>query len=175
MLRPLSAEQLPFLVDLNSDPEVLRYLFAHPFSARETEERMHRWLGEARDGLGMWVGHAGQEPIGLWMLMCPEDHRDPRPPRAAELGYRLPQRNWRQGYAGEGSRALLRHGFTDLGLDRVYAETMAANAASRATMSSVGLRQVRSFHGEFEAPLPGADQGDVVYEITREEWVARAG
>ena len=58
----------------------------------------------------------------------------------AELGYRLARRWWRQGLAGEGARELLRHAFEDLGLQRVLAETMAVNTASRATMASVGLR-----------------------------------
>jgi RimJ/RimL family protein N-acetyltransferase len=100
------------------------------------------------------------------------------PPRtdAAELGYRLPQRHWRKGYAKEGSLELLRHGFEDLGIDRVIAQTMAVNEASRATMVSVGMSFVRRFDQEWEEPLAGHTDGEVEYEITREAWLRhRAG
>lgn len=173
-LVPLAEEQLPFLVELNSDPVVLRFLFTRALTPVETEERLHRWITEARGGLGMWVGYAGGEPIGLWMLKCPDDHRGEGRPEAAELGYRLPQRHWRQGFASEASRELIRHGFADLGLSRIYAETMAVNTGSRATMAKVGMRHVRTYHQEFGDPLPGTEYGEVAYEITREEWAAAA-
>jgi len=47
---------------------------------------------------------------------------------------------------------------------------MAVNEASRATMQAVGLSYVRTFHVEFDEPLPGSDQGEVEYAITRERW-----
>ena len=175
-LVPLSEEHLPFLVELNSDPVVLRHLFTRALTAAETEERMHKWLRSAREteALGKWVGYsAAGEAVGLYMFELPDN-----PPRtdAAELGYRLPQRHWRQGYAKEGSLELLRHGFEDLGIDRVIAQTMAVNEASRATMVSVGMSFVRRFDQEWEEPLAGHADGEVEYEITRETWLAgRAG
>jgi RimJ/RimL family protein N-acetyltransferase len=79
---------------------------------------------------------------------------------------------WRQGLAKEGAKELLRYGFQDIELQRVFAETMAINKASRATMSSVGLRYERTFHEEFEEMIPGSEEGEVEYAITREEWLA---
>lgn len=67
-------------------------------------------------------------------------------------------------------RELIRHGFADLGLDRIFAETMAVNEGSRATMASVGLRYVRTFHLAWDHPLPGTEHGEVRYAITREQW-----
>ena len=174
-LVPLSEEHLPFLVDLNSDPEVLRFLFTRALTPEETEERMHKWIRAAKEteAQGKWIGYAAGEAVGLYMLEPPD-----APPRtdAAELGYRLPQRHWRKGFAKEGSLELLRHAFEDLGLDRVIAQTMAVNEPSRATMTSVGMSFVRAFHQDFEEPLAGHADGEVEYEITRETWLAgRAG
>ncbi|MEU6136515.1 GNAT family N-acetyltransferase [Nocardioides sp. NPDC047086] len=170
-LVPLSEEHLPFLVELNSDPVVLRFLFTRALTPQETEERMHTWIRVAKEteGQGKWIAYAAGEAVGLYMLE-PPDH----PPRtdAAELGYRLPQRHWRKGFAKEGSRELLRHAFEDLGLDTVIAQTMAVNEASRATMASVGMSFVRSFQEEFEEPLAGHADGEVEYEINRETWLA---
>ena len=171
-LVPLSEEHLPFLVELNSDPVVLRYLFTRALTPTETEKRVHEWIRSAQEteAQGKWIGYAAGEAVGLYMLE-PPDH----PPRtdAAELGYRLPQHHWRKGFAKEGSLELLRHAFEDLGLDTVIAQTLAVNEASRATMASVGMSFVRSFHETFEEPLAGHADGEVEYEITRETWLER--
>ena len=131
-LVPLAEDHLPFLVELNSDPVVLRYLFARALTPQETEARMHKWLEAATEDQGKWIAYAADEPVALFMLEPPDS-----PPRtdAAELGYRIPQRHWRQGIAKEGSLELLRHAFEDLGEERVIAQTMAVNEASRATMA----------------------------------------
>ena len=84
-----------------------------------------------------------------------------------ELGYRLKASAWGRGYATEGARALVRKGFDELGVRRVWAETMAVNRASRRVMEKVGLRYVRTFHVHFDDPLPGAEHGEVEYELRR--------
>ena len=106
--------------------------------------------------------------------MEPPDRPDQGPVTGqAALGYRLLRRYWRQGLASEGARELLRHGFADLGLHRIFAETMAVNEASRATMASIGLRYVRTFTADWEEPIAGSEHGEVEYAITRDEWLAR--
>lgn len=80
--------------------------------------------------------------------------------------------HWRRGYASEGARELIRYGFADVGLSRIFAQTMAVNAASQATMSAAGLTFVRAFvSGEpYDDPIPGDEQGEVECEITRATW-----
>jgi RimJ/RimL family protein N-acetyltransferase len=172
-LVPLSEDHLPFLVDLNSDPVVHRFLFHRGLTPQETEERLRRALAAAAeaDGLGQWIGSSDGEPIGLWMLQPPHGPSQPRVPGEADLGYRLPRRYWRRGYASEGARELVRHGFEDLGLTRIFAQTMAVNQPSRATMVSVGLTFARIFAEEYDVPIPGQDQGEVEYDITRQRWL----
>jgi RimJ/RimL family protein N-acetyltransferase len=87
-----------------------------------------------------------------------------------ELGYRLKRAYWGQGYATEGSRALVDRAFTEMGAERVYAETMAVNVRSRRVMEKVGLRFVRVFHLTWDDPLAGYEQGEVEYELLRHEW-----
>jgi RimJ/RimL family protein N-acetyltransferase len=83
----------------------------------------------------------------------------------------LLRRYWRRGLASEGARELIRHGFEDLGLARIYAETMTINTASRATMASIGLSYVRTFHMSHDSPIPGTEHGEVEYVISRDEWL----
>jgi RimJ/RimL family protein N-acetyltransferase len=174
-LVPLSDEHLEHEVDLDSDAAVMRYLGNGRARTRAEVEVLHHRRLAAADRvprLGFWAGLVEGAFVGWWLLE-PPDRADQGPVQGqAELGYRLLRRHWRQGLAGEGARELVRHGFEDLDLDRIFAETMAVNAASRATMAAAGLRYVRTFHLDWEDPLPGSELGEVEYAISREQWLA---
>ncbi|HST47517.1 GNAT family N-acetyltransferase [Jatrophihabitans sp.] len=174
-LVPLAEEHLEYEVELDSDPQVMRYLGNGTARTRAEVERYHRArlaAAEQVPGLGFWAGFAGERFVGWWILEPPQRADQGPVEGQAELGYRLLRRYWRQGLASEGARELLRHGFEDLHLHRIFAETMAVNEASRATMASAGLRYVRTFTADWDEPIPGAEHGEVEYAITREEWLA---
>lgn len=172
VLVPLAAEDLAHEVELDSDPEVMRHLSGRASTRAEVEERHARRLAVAGlvPGLGFWAGFVGSSFVGWWILEPPERADQGPVEGQAELGYRLLRRYWRQGLASEGARELLRHGFEDLGLQRVFAETMAVNVASRATMAALGMSHVRTSHLDWAEPIPGAEHGEVEYEITRDTW-----
>ena len=175
-LVPLADEHLEAEIELDADPEVMHYLGNGKARTREQVEQLHverLAIAERVPGLGFWAGLVDGAFVGWWILEPPE--RDDQGPVAgqAELGYRILRRHWRQGLASEGSSELLRHGFEDLGLTRIFAETMAVNAGSRATMAAVGMSYVRTFHQEFDEPIPGSELGEVEYAITLEEWRSR--
>ena len=175
-LVPLSDEHLEHETELDSDPEVMRFLGSGRARTRDEVRALHhRRLSVARrtPGLGFWAGFEGDQFIGWWILEPPEGEPHTSAEGRAELGYRLPRRHWRRGLASEGARELVRHGFQDLGLTSVFAETMAVNEPSRATLHSVGLRYVRTFQLDSTEPLPGGEHGEVEYEITREQWLSR--
>jgi hypothetical protein len=44
---------------------------------------------------------------------------------------------------------------------------------SRGVMEAVGMRYVRAYHQRWDDPLPGAEAGEVEYEVTRKMWLAR--
>lgn len=183
LMLPLADEHLELEVELDSDAEVLRYLWGRARSRDEVvashAERIG--LGQQVEGLGYWMaflpdGENDSVPaefIGLMML--PPDHADGREcdPKDAALGYRIMRKHWRQGYASEASAELLRHAFETVGVQRVVADTMAVNAGSRAVMEKLGMCFVRTYFVEFDDPLPDTDQGEVLYEIARETWSRR--
>jgi RimJ/RimL family protein N-acetyltransferase len=92
-------------------------------------------------------------------------------PNDVELGYRLRPAVWGRGLATEGAGLLVRRAFTSLGVDRVVATTMAVNTGSRRVLEKAGLRHVDTFFADWPDPIPGAEHGDVVYAVTREEWL----
>jgi RimJ/RimL family protein N-acetyltransferase len=174
-LVPLADEHLESEVELDSDPEVMRYLTGRGMTRAETEAAHRRRLAAARDGFGFWAGFAEDGFVGWWVLRPPHGPDQPQVAGEADLGYRLLRRRWRRGYASEGARELVRYGFTDIGLDRVFAQTMAVNTPSRATMTAAGLSFARAFvsAGTYDDPIPGAEQGEVEYDLTRAAWLRR--
>lgn len=64
-------------------------------------------------------------------------------------------------------------GFGELGLARIWGQTMAVNSGSRRVMEKAGMAYLRTFHLEWDDPLPGAEHGEVAYALTRADW--RAG
>ncbi len=169
-LEPMTGEHLSLLVELDSDAEVLRHILGR---ARTAQEAQHYWGPICADleadsvGLGWWVGRglADGEFLGWWDL--PPDRPVPPRPRRAEAGWRLARRHWRQGLATEGAFALIEHGFATVGLDEVWAETMAVNTASRGVMAKLGMRHLRTDYRAWEDPLAGAERGEVVYSLSR--------
>ena len=174
----MAAEHLALEIELDSDPEVMRYLTGRARSADEVRQahQVRLAAAEALPGLGFWAGFTGDDFVGWWILQPPDGPDRPSGTGQAELGYRLLRRHWRRGYATEGARELIRYGFEQLGLDRIYAQTMAVNAPSRATMTAAGLTFCRAFvSGEpHDELLPGAEHGDVEYELTKLTWRQRS-
>lgn len=172
-LEPMRATHLPLLVDLDADPVVLRYILGRARTANEVRDF---WGPICSDtdadavGLGWWVGRRRDtgDFLGWWDVS--PGRPVPSSPSRAEVGWRLARRHWGQGYATEGAAQLLAHGFGDVGLDTVWAETMAINEPSRRVMSKLGMRHIRTEVRAWEDLLPGAEQGEVVYELARAEW-----
>lgn len=190
LLVPLGDRHLELEIRLDSDPKVLRYISGRAHTADEVRQRHDERMQLARkiDGLGYWIAYctgggvrgaappaseADGEFVGLMMLPPAHGPDQPDDPSVAELGYRLARRYWRQGLASEASRELLRHAFETVGVERVIAQTMAINAGSRGVMESVGMRFVRTFFTQWDEPAPGAEAGEVEYEITRTMYFGR--
>jgi RimJ/RimL family protein N-acetyltransferase len=144
-----------------------------PLSLPQIEAGHQRRVANASlaPGLGHWAGFIqGDVFVGRFALASTKADHNVEQASQGELGYRLLPAFWRQGLAREGATELVRHGFEDLGLSRISAQTMAINQASRSVMEAVGLRYVRTFHVSFENPIPGTEEGEVEYATTRDEW-----
>jgi RimJ/RimL family protein N-acetyltransferase len=175
VLRPFTGDDVDHLYDLNRDPEVMWFLTGgEPTPRDEVRQRIIPFfLGfyERDDGRGFWAAEARATGAFLgWFHLRPTGQRD-----TVDLGYRLRKAAWNKGYATEGSRALIRKCFTDLGVRRVVAHTMAVNHASRRVMEKSGLAFVRGYHSDDVPAIPGAEQGEVEYALTREDWQEHDG
>jgi RimJ/RimL family protein N-acetyltransferase len=164
------------LVELDSDPEVTRYVTGGiPTSRDEVRSRILPTLLDCYvrfGGLGFWAAEERATGRFLgWFHFRPGKHR---PDEAEiELGYRLRRPAWGKGYATEGSRGLIDKGFTELGVERVVAETMAVNLGSRRVLEKSGLTFARTFHPDGMDAVEGSEQGAVEYALTRAVWEER--
>jgi len=59
----------------------------------------------------------------------------------AELGYWVGKPFWGRGYATEAARAVLKYGFEELQLNKIYATHMTRNPASGRIMQKLGMQQ----------------------------------
>jgi RimJ/RimL family protein N-acetyltransferase len=156
VLRRFTAADVELLVELDSDVEVMRYLTGKPTPRVEIEARILGILTTYEQASGRFIGWFGLQPTAQ------DDVTD--------LGYRLHRSGWGRGYASEGSRGLIAKAFTELGIRRVEAQTMAVNTKSRRVMEKAGLRFQRVYHEHFDDPLPGTEHGEVEYGIDRDTW-----
>ncbi len=182
VLRRFTAADLDHLVALDSDPEVMRFLTGGMPTPREVIERdiLPRFLRsyERGDGYGCWaaIEKASGDFLGWFCFRPPEGAG----PGEAALGYRLRRAAWGHGYGTEGARAIIRKGFTELGVRRVVASTYQDNRASRRVMEKAGLTLVRTSRltpadlaaqDTFDSTSQDLwDGDDVEYALTRADW-----
>ena len=176
-LRQFTEDDVDNLFDLNSDPEVMRYLTGGvPTPREELRDEIvpfHLAVYERLDRLGTWAAEAtGTGEFLGWFHFRPGLDADIT---NIDLGYRLRRNAWNTGYATEGSRALINMGFTELGVERVFAHTMTVNTASRRVLEKCGLTLVRTTPWDLPDAIEGSEHGEVEYALTKPEWEARAG
>jgi RimJ/RimL family protein N-acetyltransferase len=182
LLRRFTAADVDNLFDLDSDPAVMRFLTGGTPTPREViqDEILPSFLRsyERFAGFGFWaaIEKVSGDFLGWFSF---------RPPDGAasgdvELGYRLRRAAWGQGYATEGACALIRKGFTELGVRRVFATTYQDNRASRRVMEKAGLRLVRTYRltpadllaaGTYHSTSQDLWEGDdVEYALEKAGW-----
>ncbi len=172
LLRRFTTADVDNLAGLDADPDVMRFVNGGiPTSRDEIEnEFLPAFLGyyQRYQEYGFWaaIERSTGDFLG-WFHFRP---RDVTAPDQVELGYRLRKSAWGKGYATEGSRALVRKGFTESGVQRVTAEAVAANTASRRVMEKTGLTLVRTFHQPWPDAIGGPELEAVEYALQKADW-----
>ena len=169
-LWPLGRGDDRFFVDLDSDPEVMRYIHGgqptSPTRAKEALERLVA-LSEARPGQGLWrtTLRGAEETVG-WFTLKWLDALE-----AVEVGYRLYRRHWGNGYATEGTAALLEHGFETLDFPEIVGICHPENAASRRVLEKNGL----VFVDERRIEIRGQQYDVAVLRLSRADFERKRG
>jgi [ribosomal protein S5]-alanine N-acetyltransferase len=167
-LRPFEPSDAPAVQQLASAREVALNTLTvpHPYP----EGAAQGWIASQRDEFENGMLHnfavvAGEELAGSIGLMMKGE-------RIAEIGYWIGVPYWGRGYASEAAEELIRHGFEDLGLERIYAGYYARNVASGRVLQKVGM----VYEGTMRRHVcKWGEYLDVVcYGLLRDEWLSSA-
>lgn len=165
LIRDIRDEDEKGIFELDSDPEVHKYLGKKPITtmeqARAVIEFLHWQYKE--NGIGRWavIEKETNQFIG-WTGLKLITEKTNNHIHYYDMGYRLIRKYWGKGYATETAKATLKYGFDTLRLNEIYAITNIKNGASNAILKKVGLQLIETFdyHG---------DENNW-YKITKEEW-----
>ena len=151
ILREIVPSDEQGIFELDSDPEVQRFVGNKPITTRQQSREMIAYIREQYKtyGIGRWavirkdtgqfVGWAGLKFIRETI----NGHT-----HYYDLGYRLIKRYWGRGYASEAAIASLDYGFNQLQLKQIYGMADCRNTASRKVLQKAGLTYVQTFNYE---------------------------
>lgn len=154
-LTPFAPAHAADLQDLNSDPQVMRYL-GGPVSRAEGDAVMARAQARWRKyGYGWWAVllRDGGPLVGAACLQNLAHVED----APLEIGWRLMPRYHGKGYAIEAGRAAMAFGFDRIGVDRLVAVAHPDNVASHKVMQRLWMNY-RGIETHYDEPC-------VVYDI----------
>jgi RimJ/RimL family protein N-acetyltransferase len=173
LLRTWRREDLRGFAELNADPQVMRH-FPSVMSRAQSDAMARRMQAHWHThGFGYWVVERHAQPGLLGVLGLQQVAFAAAFTPAVEIGWRIQQAHWRQGYALEAATAVLACAFQHLQLEQVLAFTVPANLASQALMRRLGMQHQAS--EDFPHPLLPARHplsAHLLYRLRREAWQA---
>ena len=148
LFRSHQAKDEQAFVEMQTDPEVRRYVGGSPWPLERAQQRFRdEYLGKPSKLYGLWatilkeenayIGHCGLRFRG-----------NGKGGKAANLAYYLARPYWRRGLATEASRAFIDVAFSRLHLARLFADVEKGNVASEHILQKLGFVQV----GQKEMP-----------------------
>lgn len=159
------------------DPEVVRHLEWGPNSKEETIKFVEGTLACQREYPRMVYEFAVLTRPGIDVKTPPDqtkligacglrllNHNAEQ----AEIGYCFARRFWRSGFASEASKELLRFGFHNLGLHRMYATCDNTNIGSSRVLEKIGMR--REGLSLKDKKIRGTWRDTLHFAILRDEW-----
>lgn len=162
ILSPSSMNDLEKYLEMDLDPEVMKYL-PGAWDGSEVHisflRKVIQW--EYEEGLGYWSIFLKDKPsqfIGR-VLLTPYSTDAPE----IEIGWRLMRSAWGNGYATEAAQALLEYAFNTIGLECIYAYIDSENDMSVKVAEKSGFK----FFGDFIYDGVPCD----AYRITRQKFL----
>lgn len=138
MLRRFTMSDAALLLELNSDPEVVKYVNEAPLKNEADAKAIIKdiILPQYANNLGRWAVHlkTNAEFIGWCGLKYVEANDE------IDLGYRLMKTYWSKGYATESAAATLKYAHTKLNLPIVFGKAHIENIASHKVLEKIGMQ-----------------------------------
>lgn len=169
ILRDWREEDWPRFWEGTNTPAVMRWL-GGVCDADKRAGAQDRLLGYQRDhGHTFWVLERKADGAILGFCGLKRCNQAGGPLGMMEVGWRLREDAWGQGYAREAATASLDLAFERFGADEVVALTVARNTASWGLMKRLGMQRREDLdfaNADFDPEEPTI----IVYSITQREW-----
>ncbi|MEM8497640.1 MAG: GNAT family N-acetyltransferase [Pseudomonadota bacterium] len=169
-LRQWRLDDYPMFAEMNACPKVMEY-FPAPLSRTESDTFAAKISSLiAKRGWGLW---AVEEKLNKSFIGFTGLHETPTElsfSPAIEIGWRLSEGSWGNGYATEAAKRVLRFAFEQLQLNEVVSFTSLTNEPSQAVMRRIDMRNANC---NFNHPLVPADSElneHVLYKINKQQW-----
>lgn len=139
ILRPLAAGDIECLMEMDTDPDVMRYIPGYLVEPGKEAEYRAGLLADLAAGerfkffYAVEMKEAPGRAVG-WLLLRPTEDG-----KWIELGYRLVQRAWGQGIVPEASRACLQVAFDLWQLPEVMAVILPGNKKSARVLEKLSF------------------------------------
>ncbi|MEM8584761.1 MAG: GNAT family N-acetyltransferase [Bacteroidota bacterium] len=151
ILRGIQENDVQGIFELDSDPEVHRYLGNRPISSIEEAESTVKYIRDQyeKDGIGRFavLDKSTEEFIGWAGLKYERTVRTDMD--YYDLGYRLKRKFWGRGIATEAALESLKYGFQILKLQQIYAGAQVDNLGSNKVLQKVGLTFIETFEFDY--------------------------
>lgn len=154
--------------DYASDSEVVRYMPWGPNTIEDTRNFVRRAIAglqeQPRRNYNLAVVLISQNVLigGCGIYVTNPDERE------GYIGYVFNRNYWGKGYATETANALLKFGFSQLNLHRIFATCDPANAASAHVLEKIGMQ--REGHFREHKQVKGRWVDSLQYAILDHEW-----
>lgn len=156
LFRELSSDDAPLLFEMDSNPEVHRYLGNSPLQTLKEAESVIGFIQSQykENGIGRWalIEKQSGEFLGWAGLKLVKEQINGQV-NFYELGYRLMPKYWNKGYATEAANQLVNYAFETLKQKHLYAFVDPENNASIRVLEKSGFRNEGRFLYEGETHL----------------------
>lgn len=145
IVRELTLEDLPAIIQMNADRRITKYIRGGKHLSEEEEaqllEKRVRAYRKA-NGLGVWAICLKKDLqlIGIVSLMLLE--KDELHHGKIHLGFRIGVEFWKKGYAREVGRTMINYAFNTLRLKKISAFSDKENEASIAVLTDLGFEKL---------------------------------
>ena len=171
-LTVFSQSHLSELVQLNADPEVMRY-FPATLNPAESAALLQRIIEHQRiNGYSLFALHLKESDAFVGWCGLMKVPFSAHFATAVEIGWRLNKIFWGKGLAPEAAKSVLRFGFLELGLSEIVSFTAELNQPSIRVMQKIWMKcNPEDTFDHPKLPLNHPLQRHILYRSQKTDWL----
>ncbi len=169
ILRPWKMEDAEDLYMYAKDPKVGLIAGWNPHTSIENSLEIIKTVFNADETYAICLKE-NNKPIGCVGLMIGKESSFDLPNTQAELGYWLGVPFWGHGITTEASKEIVRHGFEDLKLDKIWCGYFDENTQSKRVQEKCGFKYQYTNENIYWE-MTGQTHTEHIYCLTKEDWL----